>query len=156
MALNRVTLMGRFTRDPELRRTTTDIAVVSFTVAVDKPYNKDGEHPEANFIPCVAWRERAELIASHFTKGQRIAIDGTLQSRRYTDNDGNNRSIVEVLVDNVTFVERREKREDVPLPDDPPPVSSKQAAAAPPVSSKQAPAPSGQDGPYTDDDDLPF
>jgi len=105
--MNSVALVGRLTRDPELRQTQSGISVASFTVAVDRRYtNNDGQR-EADFIACVAWRQTAEFIAKYFTKGQRIGLTGSLQTRQYTAQDGSKRTVCEVVAENVEFVERK-------------------------------------------------
>ena len=105
--MNSVSLVGRLTRDPELRQTQSGISVASFTVAVDRRYtNNDGQR-EADFIACVAWRQTAEFIAKYFTKGQRIGLTGSIQTRQYTAQDGSKRTVCEVVADNVEFVERK-------------------------------------------------
>lgn len=102
--LNHVTIMGRLTRDPELRRTGSGIAVASFTVAVDRDYasKEDGER-ETDFIDCVAWRQTGEFVSKYFTKGRMIVVDGRLQVRNWTDKDGNKRRSTEVIADNCYF-----------------------------------------------------
>ena len=102
--LNHITIMGRLTRDPELRRTGSGIAVASFTVAVDRDFgkNENGEK-ETDFIDCVAWRNTAEFISKYATKGRMVAVSGRLQIRGWTDKDGNKRRTAEVVVDNVYF-----------------------------------------------------
>lgn len=107
MALNNVVLMGRLTRDIEVRQTQNGISVASFTLAVDKPYNKENEHPEANFIDAVAWRQTAEFLSKWFSKGSRIIIEGSIQTRSYEDKDGNKRKVTEVLVDRASFVDKK-------------------------------------------------
>lgn len=103
MALNNVSLMGRLVADPELRTVGEDIQVVSFRIAVDRDRkNKDGER-EADFFNVTAWRGAADFVSSYFMKGDMIVVCGRLQSRTYTDKDGNNRSVVEVLAENVYF-----------------------------------------------------
>lgn len=97
--MNKAILMGRLTKDPELRTTQTGLSVCSFTVAVDRR----GKEKATDFISCVAWRQTAEFISKYFTKGRMIAIVGSIQSRNYTDKNGNNRTAVEVLVDEVSF-----------------------------------------------------
>lgn len=105
--LNTIALMGRLTADPELRYTTSNIPVTSFSIAVDRAY-KTGEERQTDFINIVAWRQRAEFAAKWFKKGQLIAVDGSLQSRRYTDKDGNSRTAYEVVANNLHFAERRD------------------------------------------------
>ena len=100
--LNNVTLMGRLCGDPELKHTQNDIAVTSFTLAVDRQF-KSGEEREADFINIVAWRATAEFITRYFKKGQLMALEGSIQTRKYTDKDGNNRTAFEVVANNVHF-----------------------------------------------------
>lgn len=104
--LNKVVLVGRLTSDPEVRQTQSGTSVTSFTVACNRPYQKDGER-QADFINCVAWRQTAEFVGKYFRKGNAIGLDGSIQTRKYQDKDGNNRTAVEVLVNSVTFVESK-------------------------------------------------
>ena len=102
--LNHITIMGRLTRDPELRRTGSGIAVASFTVAVDRDYSdKQSGEKETDFIECVAWRQTGEFVSKYFTKGRMIVVDGRLQIRGWTDKDGNKRRTAEVVADNCYF-----------------------------------------------------
>lgn len=108
--LNHITIMGRFTRDPELRRTGSGVAVASFTLAVDRDFSpKEGER-ETDFIDCVAWRNTGEFVSKHFHKGRMAVASGRLQIRSWTDKDGNKRRTAEVVADNVYFADS--KRED--------------------------------------------
>ena len=102
--LNHVTIMGRLTRDPELRRTGSGVAVASFTVAVDRDFgkNENGEK-ETDFIDCVAWRQTGEFVSKYFTKGRMAVVSGRLQIRPWTDKDGNKRRTAEIVADNVYF-----------------------------------------------------
>ncbi len=102
--LNHIVIMGRLTRDPELRRTGSGIAVASFSVAVDRDFgkNENGEK-ETDFIDCVAWRQTGEFVSKYFTKGRMIVVSGRLQVRSWTDKDGNKRRTAEVVADNVYF-----------------------------------------------------
>ena len=100
--LNSVIIMGRLTADPELRTTTSNISVTSFTVAVDRNY-KNGDERQTDFINCVAWRSTADFISRYFSKGRMIAVQGSLQTRNYEDKKGNKRIAVEVIADNVSF-----------------------------------------------------
>ncbi len=104
--LNRTILMGRLTRDPELRRTQNDTPVVSFTLAVNRPKYKDAD-PVADFIDIVAWRKTAEFVSQYFQKGQLVAVEGRLQVRAYEDKEGKKRKAVEIVADQVHFAERR-------------------------------------------------
>lgn len=101
--MNHIVLMGRLTRDPELRHTQSNIPVASFTLAVDRGYAKAGGERQTDFINCVAWRERAEFISKYFTKGQMCAVTGSLQMRDWQDRDGNKRISAEVVTDNIYF-----------------------------------------------------
>ena len=102
--LNHITIMGRLTRDPELRRTGSGVAVASFRVAVDRDFApKDGGERKADFIDCVAWRQTGEFISKYFTKGRMIVVSGRLQIRSWTDKDGNKRRTAEVVADNCYF-----------------------------------------------------
>ena len=102
--LNHITIMGRLTRDPELRRTGSGIAVASFTVAVDRDFGgRDGGEKETDFIDCVAWRQTGEFVSKYFTKGRMIVVSGRLQIRSWTDKEGNKRRTAEVVADNVYF-----------------------------------------------------
>ncbi len=101
--LNVVALMGRLTADPELKRTNTDIAVTSFSIAVDRRFARQGEERQADFINIVCWRQQAEFVCKYFRKGDMIAINGSIQTRRYEDSQGNKRTAFEVVADNVSF-----------------------------------------------------
>ena len=102
--LNHIVIMGRLTRDPELRRTGSGIAVASFSVAVDRDFGgKDGGEKKTDFIDCVAWRQTGEFISKYFTKGRMIVVDGRLEMRDWTDKEGNKRRSAEVIVNNAYF-----------------------------------------------------
>ena len=110
--LNHITIMGRLTRDPELRRTGSGIAVASFTVAVDRDFgSRDGGEKETDFIDCVAWRQTGEFVSKYFTKGSMIVVSGRLQIRNWTDKDGNKRRSAEVVADNCYFGESKRSSE---------------------------------------------
>ena len=155
--LNHIVIMGRLTRDPELRRTGSGVAVTSFSLAVDRDFApKDGGERETDFIDCVAWRQTGEFVSKYFTKGSMAAVSGRLQIRDWTDREGGKRRSAEVVADNVYFGEsKRRDGGDAPRP------------AAP---SASAPAHRGSYGGYDnvpqggsafselddDDGDLPF
>ena len=106
--LNHITIMGRLTRDPELRRTGSGIAVASFSLAVDRDFSpRDGGERETDFIDCVAWRQTGEFVSKYFTKGRMAVVSGRLQIRSWTDKDGNKRRTAEVVADNVYFGDSR-------------------------------------------------
>ena len=110
--LNHITFMGRLTRDPELRRTGSGVAVASFTLAVDRDFgkNENGER-ETDFIDCVAWRQTGEFVSKYFTKGRMAVVSGRLQIRSWTDKDGNKRRTAEVVADQVWFGESKKSQE---------------------------------------------
>jgi single-strand DNA-binding protein len=101
--LNMVALMGRLTYEPELKTTPSGVSVIRFQVACDRSYQSQGQERQADFIDCVAWRQRAEFISRYFHKGSMIAIEGSIQTQNYTDKNGNNRKSVEVVANNVSF-----------------------------------------------------
>ena len=106
--LNHITIMGRLTRDPELRSTQSGVSVASFTVAVDRDFGgRDGGEKQTDFIDCVAWRQTGEFVSKYFRRGSMIVVSGRLQSRKWQDRDGNNRTNWEVNADNVYFGESR-------------------------------------------------
>ena len=110
--LNHITIMGRLTRDPELRSTQSGVSVTSFTVAVDRDFGgRDGGERQTDFIDCVAWRQTGEVVSKYFHKGSMIVVSGRLQSRKWQDRDGNNRTNWEVIADNVYFGESRRDSE---------------------------------------------
>ena len=111
--LNHIVLMGRLTRDPELRHTQTGVAVASFTLAVDRDYGTREER-QTDFIDIVAWRNTGEFAAKYFTKGQMAAVSGRLQLRDWTDTDGKKRKAAEVVASNVYFAEGKRSRADGP------------------------------------------
>ena len=109
--LNHITIMGRLTRDPELRRTSSGIAVASFTLAVDRDFgSREGGERETDFIDCVAWRQTGEFVSKYFAKGRMAVVSGRLQIRNWTDKEGNKRRTAEVVADNVYFGDS--KRDD--------------------------------------------
>lgn len=101
--MNKVILMGRITDFPELKTTPSNISVTSFSIAVDRGYSKQGAERQTDFINIVCWRQRAEFVCKYFTKGQLIALDGSIQTRQYQAKDGTNRYVTEVVADNVYF-----------------------------------------------------
>ena len=104
--LNHITIMGRLTREPEMRYTQSNVPVTSFTVAVDRDFREGGEK-QTDFIDCVAWRKTAEFVSQYFNKGTMAAVSGRLQLRDWTDKDGNKRRVAEVVAENVYFGESK-------------------------------------------------
>ncbi len=105
--MNRVVLLGRLARDPELRATASGIPVCSFTVACDRRFQRQGEERQADFISCVAWRQQAEFLAKYFAKGHRICLEGSIQTRSWTDDKGEKRYATEVMVDHIEFAQSK-------------------------------------------------
>ena len=102
--LNHITIMGRLTRDPEMRTTQSGVAVASFTLAVDRDFGgRDGGEKQTDFIDCTAWRHTAEFVSKYFSKGRMAVVSGRLQIDNYTDNDGNKRKSAKVIADNIYF-----------------------------------------------------
>lgn len=130
--LNKVIVMGRLVRDPELRRTNSGTAVASFTIACDRDFKSDGGEREADFIECVAWRNTAEFVSKYFTKGRMAVVSGRLQTRNWTDKEGNKRKATEIVAESVYFGDS--KREEL------------QSCAAPQESFAELP----------DDGEIPF
>lgn len=101
--LNKIVLMGRLTRDPELRKTDSGTSVASFTIAVDRDFKAKSGEKETDFIDIVVWRSTADFVSQYFTKGRMAVVDGRLQIRSWTDKDGGKRRAAEVVADNVYF-----------------------------------------------------
>lgn len=101
--LNCAIIMGRLTADPELRTTASGLSVTSFSVAVDRRFQRQGEDKQTDFINVVAWRQTAEFVSRYFHKGSMIAVQGSIQTRNYEDKNGNKRTAVEIVADNVSF-----------------------------------------------------
>lgn len=144
--LNHITIMGRLTRDPELRRTGSGIAVASFTLAVDRDFaNKESGEKETDFIDCVAWRQTGEFVSKYFTKGRMAVVSGRLQIRKWQNDQGENRYSTEVVADNVYF---GDSKRDENTGNSPTPAPS----YTPPIT------PDASDYALLDDDDpaLPF
>lgn len=121
--LNHITIMGRLTKDPELRRTGSGIAVASFRVAVDRDYAQSGQQRKTDFIDCVAWRQAGEFVAKYFRKGSMIVVEGRLEMRTWDDRDGIRHTSAEINVENAYFGESK-RQEGVavePPPEERPP-----------------------------------
>ena len=110
--MNTINLMGRLCNEPELKTTNSGVNVCSFTLAVDRAYTPKGQEKVTDFIPCVAWKTKAEFLANYFHKGDRLALVGSLQTRKYTDKNGNERTAYEVIGDEMFFCESRKKASD--------------------------------------------
>ena len=113
--LNHITIMGRLTKAPELRRTGSGVAVTSFTIAVDRDIaNKESGERETDFIDCVAWRGTGEFVDKYFSKGSMAVVSGRLQIRSWTDKEGNKRRTAEVVADNVYFGDSKKESGSAP------------------------------------------
>lgn len=134
MAFNKVIIEGRLTADPELKQTNSGVEYCNFSVAVDRDY-KNGEERQADFIPVKAWRGSAKFISQYFHKGDPILIEGRIEVDKYTDNDGNNKTFTQVVVDRSTFT-----------------ISKKSTAD----SNSTAPAPTFTEMPSVEEGELPF
>ena len=151
--LNHIVLMGRLTRDPELRYTSANVAVASFRIAVDRDFGR-GENGErqTDFIDVVAWRQTGEFVSKYFTKGSMAVVSGRLQMRDWTDRDGNKRTSAEVVADNVYFGESR-RRDDGES--DRPAYNNRTTAPQDSFSRPQS-APKNSFEEFEDDGELPF
>ena len=105
--MNKVVLIGRLVRDPELKTTSSGIEVATVTIAVDRKYKNANGERESDFIPLVVWRQQARFLSQYFSKGNRIGVVGSIQTRNWEDKDGHNRTTTEVVVDEVEFVESK-------------------------------------------------
>lgn len=118
--LNHITIMGRLTRDPELRTTPAGISVASFSIAVDRDFaNKDSGERETDFIDCVAWRQTGEFVSKYFYKGSMAVVSGRLQIRQWEDKEGNKRRSAEIVADNVYFGESKKTGGETSAPTEP-------------------------------------
>lgn len=156
--LNIVAIMGRLVADPELRTTPAGYSVCSFRIACDRSYVQQGQERQADFIDIVAWRQQADFVSKYFQKGSMIAIEGSLQTRQYQDKNGNNRTAVEVVANNISFAgAKRQDGQRAPSYEQQTISHVQQAKAA-----QNAPQPAYTQGSMddfaviNDDDDLPF
>lgn len=127
--MNNIVLAGRLTKAPELKTTNSGVDVLPFTIAVNRAYAKSNDEVTADFIPCIAWRKTATFISKYFNKGDGIVIKGRLETRKWVDNNGNNRVSYEVIVENTEFPQGKSKNnttatntpsmaDDLPVDDD--------------------------------------
>lgn len=159
--MNKAILMGRLTKDPEIRYTAgNNTAVCQFTIAVDRRFKSENQ-PTADFIPIVAWRQTAEFVSKYFTKGSRIAVVGQIQTRSWDDMEGKKHYVTEVIADEVEFCESKRQDGNYQQGMTPPPPAP--AASQPQQQVQQSAAPQKSDGGFTDgyfpledDGDVPF
>nr|DAI17485.1 MAG TPA: Single strand binding protein [Caudoviricetes sp.] len=156
--LNVVAIMGRLVADPELRTTTAGHSVCSFRIACDRSYVQQGQERQADFIDIVAWRQQADFVSKYFQKGSMIAVEGSLQTRNYQDKNGNSRTAVEVVANNISFAgAKRQDGQSTPSYEQQTTSHVQQAKAA-----QNAPQPAYTQGSMDDfaviddNDDLPF
>lgn len=159
--LNTIILMGRLTRDPELKTTRSGVSVTEFTIAVDRDFTRQGEEKQTDFFDVIAWRSTAEFVSRYMTKGQLIAVQGSMQSRKWQDKNGNNRISWEVQADSVYFAEPKRDNNDNSHPtaelneasDAPREIKSRDDAVGVPLTEN-----SSAEGfvPISPNDDLPF
>lgn len=153
--LNSIIIMGRLVADPELRSTTSNIPVCSFTVAVDRDFQRSGEEKQTDFIDVVAWRSQAEFVSRYFSKGRMIVVQGSLQSRKWQDKDGNKRVSWEIQADKVHFGDSKNAGSDSGSGN----VTARYDSYTPPPEREQPSAyTSGSESDFTPlpDEDLPF
>lgn len=154
--LNVAVVMGRVVADPEIRHTPNNVAVTSFTLAVERSYVKSGTERQTDFIDIVAWRNTADFVCKYFKKGQMMAVHGSIQTRSYTDKDGNKRKAFEIVADDVNFADSKRDSSGAPAGD----YGSAYGSQRSPQFSEPAPAySSGSNGDFEEvigDDDLPF
>lgn len=160
---NKVIMLGRITQDLELKTTPSGVSVLSFSIAVDRRYQEKDKDKKSDFFNCIAWRNEAEFISRFWTKGSPILVEGELQNRKYTDKNGVERYVTEIIVDRACFTGSSKNgggHSSAPLPDEPPQYQSKSAAPT-----EQTAPPSGNPvNTYTaadfavtaTDDDYPF
>ena len=149
--MNKVVLIGRLTKDPEVRYTQSGKAVASFTVAVDRRNKKAAEtngQPTADFIPCIAWDKLAEVIGNNLSKGRRVGVEGRIQVRNYEAQDGSKRYVTEVIVNELEFLDSRSEGAGT--------APATPAAPAAPAAKAQAKAPAAPAAQDVDFDEIPF
>lgn len=161
--MNKVIMMGRLVNEPELKTTPNGVSVCSFRIAVDRNYQKKGEEKKSDFFNVVAWRTTAEFINRFFSKGRLILVEGEMQTRQYTDKNGNLATWYEIMVDNAYFTGEKSNNNGgtysnygaPPLPDEPPAGNYGGGSASAPQQAS-APAAPPTDFSSSDNDDYPF
>lgn len=151
--LNKVILVGRMTADPELKQTQSGVSVTSFSIAVNRRYTKNGEQQQADFLNIVAWRQSAEFVTKYFRKGSAICIIGSLQSRSWTDQNGQKRYATEVIADEVSFVDSKSES-GAPNGGSFAPYAANDSFSTPAYASNEEASSKFEE--LSNDDDLPF
>lgn len=142
--MNKVFLVGRLTRDPELRYTSSsNTAVCSFTLAVDRKYKTDNG-PQADFLPVIAWRNTAEFCSKYFSKGRKIIVFGRIETRSWDDSDGKKHYVTEIIADDVDFADSKKEGSSSAPPPEPPPESSQRTQGSKPAGSSKPASPPPQ------------
>ena len=164
--MNKVILIGRLARDPELRTTPSNLSVATFSIAVSRPFSpQNGGTPETDFINCVVWRRQAENLARYCHKGSQIAVEGRIQTRNYTAQDGSKRYVTEVMCDNITFLGTKDSNQGgAPVDNITPAPNYSQPTYQEPADPASMPTTDLSEDPFKDfgeeialsDDDLPF
>ena len=126
--MNKVELIGRLTKDPEIRTTANQVAFCNFTLAVDRNFKDSNGQRQADFINCVAWRQTATFIQKYFRKGNRLAVIGSIQTRSYEDKNGQKVFVTEVIADEAEFVESQSAQASAPAPQEPAPAEEQEPA----------------------------
>ncbi len=151
--MNKVILLGRLTRDPEIRYSANQVAVTRFSVAVNRRFTKPGEERQADFFNCVCFRSTAEFVSKYFVKGQQLALVGTLQSRKWDDETGKSHTVIEVVAEEVYFADSKRDRDGVSTQNS----GFENGGYTAPVAPARTPDFSDDDGFMPiDDDNLPF
>lgn len=165
MALNKIFLIGNMVADPELKQTANGIPVTSFRIAVNRKFTRQGEQPQTDFFDVVCWRQQAEFVCKWFSKGKQILIVGSMQSRSWTDQNGQKRYTWEVVADEISFVERRSSEAQQggaphdAYPPEPPVGYGSQQSSAPSYQPSANFSSAGSPGSFEEissDDELPF
>ena len=155
--MNKVFLIGRLTRDPELRYTGSNVAVATFSLAVNRPFTNQSGEREADFINIVVWRKQAENVKNYLSQGSQVAIDGRIQTRSYDGEDGKKRYVTEVIADNVQFLDSKSSRNDIDQTQSAPnPYDFSKETETPTTSVKSDPFADFGSSIEINDDELPF
>ena len=154
--MNKVFLIGRLTRDPELRYTGSNVAVATFSLAVNRPFTNQSGEREADFINIVVWRKQAENVKNYLTQGSQVAIDGRIQTRSYDGEDGKKRYVTEVIADNVQFLDSKSKSADMSSNSAPTPYDFAKESETPTTSVQSDPFADFGSSIEINKDELPF
>lgn len=154
--MNKVILIGRLTRDPELRYTGTNTAVATFSLAVNRPFTNQAGEREADFINIVVWRKQAENVKNYLGQGSQVAVEGRIQTRSYDGEDGKKRYVTEVVADNVQFLDTKASRENSQTNSNPTPYDFPSTNETPTTNVEKDPFADFGSNIEINDDELPF